>query len=208
MIVLTEQYQFTKRSPEERYKIQWYIENYDLPLSDREIMSLIGTDIRWLDSQISELETRIKKRMVPFEQANAQLEQQRERQRKKKEKRTREKLAYVGFEVIDGKLYRVEYWTKGGVFNIATNERRPPILCGKRVTYKGESRTTALVIHEILTGERLDRQPRERVVHKRYQARTTIDGIQRHLGCYATPEERDEVQAMAKIGIFPKGWSK
>lgn len=141
------------------------------------------------------------------------IEQEREekritRTRLKRERAQRPKLKHVEFIVIDGKLHRQEYWGPRGVWDKSLDDPRPPIPCGKRVMINGEQRTSALVVHELLTGERvrnLPRTPSQRAP-KRFQARVYIKGRLTHIGCYATPEERDAVQAMAKIGIYPPGF--
>lgn len=147
--------------------------------------------------------------------------------RAKKERAEKPKLLYVVFVVINGKLHRQEYWGRPGrdgkfqkeedvklgegeLINRLPKESmifpRPPIPCGKRVLIKGEQRTSALVVHEILTGEKLRNLPRDKGLRKPYRARIYIEGKLTHIGYYATPEERDAAQAMAKIGIYPEGF--
>lgn len=198
---------FEHLPPENKYYLDWLLAidgNMKQDIFDN--MCRYSTDDLRRDAK--ETAIHFKRMLVPFAEHELTVNAQKERREQKarlKEERSRIKLARVEFVVIDGKLHRVEYWGPHGIHDGNPKHVRPPIPCGKRVMIRGKQRTSALVVHEILTGEKLAKRPDKRI-RKQYRARIYIHGRLTHIGYYVTPEERDAVQAMAKIGIYPEGF--
>lgn len=216
--------------PEARYIINWLCE-VDDSIEQRHFDSLCTRSIDHLMRDVHDTCADLGVKFIPFEDAEKQKAEQIaakfRKARRKKERAEKPQLLYVVFVVIGGKLHRQEYWGRPGrdgkfqpelddfvgggelIHRLPKESMiypRPPIPCGKRVMINGEQRTSSLVVHEILTGERVRNLPRDKGLRKPYQARIYIQGRLTHIGYYATPEERDTAQAMAKIGIYPEGF--
>ena len=88
-------------------------------------------------------------------------------------------------------------------------ETSPPCKAPRQVTHpEWHGRISAsVVLHWLRTGEKVRGkvpQPRTKPL-KRYRARLRVNGDMISLGYYATPEERDAVVSLARMGIFPEG---
>lgn len=174
-----------------------------------EYIEMLRNNPWMLDDEVKDIERRTgdKYQSLP-EIIQGRLERKARKAALKRERAERDVLKHVEFVVIDGKLHRQEYWGPRNIWDKNLDKARPPIPCGKRVMIRGKQRTSALVVHEILTGKRVKNLPRtpSRGPAKPYQARIYINGVRTHIGYYATPEERDTAQALAKIGIYPEGF--
>lgn len=99
------------------------------------------------------------------------------------------KPVMIGFEFVehDGALHRVETWSTGSV------DQRVRVRCGAVVRFEGRNVSAPIVLHWLRTGEMVKRVPRER---KAWQAAVRVDGRVKHLGRFATREERDAAVLM------------
>lgn len=217
---------------ESRYILEWLCE-VDDSINQHQFDGMCTRTLDHLMRDVYDTCVDLRVKFVPFEEAEKQKAEQIaakfRKARRKKERAEKPQLLYVVFVVIGGKLHRQEYWGRPGrdgkfqpelddfvgggelIHRLPKESMiypRPPIPCGKRVMINGEQRTSALVAHEIMTGERVRNLPRDKGPSKPYRARIYINGRLTHIGYYATPEERDAVQAMAKIGIYPPGFEE
>lgn len=94
------------------------------------------------------------------------------------------KPVMTGFEFVEhgGALHRVETWLTGSI------EQRVRVRCAATVRFEGRSVSASIVLHWLRTGELVKRVPRAR---KTWQAAVRVDGKVKHLGRFATREERD-----------------
>lgn len=75
--------------------------------------------------------------------------------------------------------------------------------CGDRVRFGGRIYSAAVVSHYLQTGEIVERVPRAKVA-PRFKAQVRDGARVRHLGYYASEEERDAAVFAYRLGIFPK----
>jgi hypothetical protein len=106
------------------------------------------------------------------------------------------KPVMTGFEFVehDGALYRVETWQHGSI------EQRVRLRCGTTVRFQDRAVSASIVLHWLRTGDLVKRVPRER---KTWQAAIRVDGKVKHLGRFATREERDAAVLMYRLGFTP-----
>jgi hypothetical protein len=97
---------------------------------------------------------------------------------------------------VDGRLKRRQVWR-----DHTGREDITIAPCGDQVWWQGRRKASQLVVHWLRTGEMLDRLPREKA-GKRFRAVARINGRVKHIGYYATAEERDTALALAKMGIL------
>lgn len=126
----------------------------------------------------------------------------------KKEKTKREPVkrypaprVSFSFVVEDDRLWRLEKWQHiGPAGNYCTEHL---IACGKRVQWEGRTVSSSLLRHFLTTGEWVKRAPK--VDAKPLRGLIRVNGKLRHVGYFATKEERDAACGLAKLGIFPNG---
>lgn len=100
----------------------------------------------------------------------------------------------------DGQLYRRETWS---IIDSLGNVHRDwhDYLCGQRVRWEGRLVSASIVLHWLRTGERVKRVPSTDA--KAYRAVVWHDGKTKHLGYFATAEERDAAIFSFKLGLTP-----
>jgi hypothetical protein len=98
----------------------------------------------------------------------------------------------IGYEFTEheGALYRLETWRMGDA------EQRVRVKCANTVKFEGRSVSASIVLHWLRTGELVRRVPRER---KTWQAAIRENGKVKHLGRFATKEQRDAVVLMYRL---------
>jgi hypothetical protein len=106
----------------------------------------------------------------------------------------RTKPVMTGFEFVEheGTLHRIETWTHG------LTDQRLRIRCGATVRFDGRTVSASIVLHWLRTGELVKRVPRGR---KTWQAAVRVDGKVKHLGRFATVEERDAAVFAFRLGF-------
>lgn len=94
------------------------------------------------------------------------------------------KPVMTGFEFVEheGALHRIETWRNGSI------HQRVRVRCGATVRFQERTVSASIVLHWLRTGDLVARVPRER---KTWQAAVRVDGRVKHLGRFATKEERD-----------------
>jgi hypothetical protein len=70
--------------------------------------------------------------------------------------------------------------------------------CGSRVRWQGRTYYSSVLIHWLTTGEQVARAPRQ-PKPKRYKAQVRLGQVVKHLGYFATPEERDGAILMFRL---------
>ena len=110
------------------------------------------------------------------------------------------------FVLVDGRLMRrraarVEVVQQDGDRFTREVEHFTP--CGGRVRFGGRIYSAAVVSHYLQTGEIVDRVPRAKTA-QRFKAQVREGARVRHLGYFASEEERDAAVFAYKLGIFPK----
>lgn len=103
------------------------------------------------------------------------------------------------FEVIKGRLVTVEHWRT--VNCIPPQLQDYVIPCGKRVMFEGRCLSSSIVAHYLTTGEWVRRVPKP----ERFRAVVRDGKRTKHLGYFATVEERDAAVFAWKLGIYPSG---
>lgn len=90
----------------------------------------------------------------------------------------------IGFEFVEheGALFRLETWCTGSI------EQRVRVRCGATVRFQDKTVSSSIVLHWLKTGELVKRVPRAR---KQFQAAVRVGDKVKHLGRFATREERD-----------------
>lgn len=111
------------------------------------------------------------------------------------------------FALVDGRLMRrrvarVEVVQRDGERFTREVEHFTP--CGGRVRFGGRVYSAAVVAHYLQTGEIVERVPRAKVA-PRFKAQVREGARVRHLGYFATVEERDAAIFAYRLGIFPNG---
>lgn len=111
------------------------------------------------------------------------------------------------FALIDGRLMRrrvarVEVVQRNNERFTREVEHFTP--CGGRVRFGGRVYSAAVVAHYLQTGELVERAPRAKVA-PRFKAQVREGARVRHLGYFATVEERDAAVFAYHLGIFPNG---
>lgn len=102
------------------------------------------------------------------------------------------KLDRVDFvESRSGKLVRRETYTDGSIVYVR---------CGERVQFEGRTVSASIVLHWVRTGERVTRAPR---AVKPFRAVVREGDKVKHLGRFATREERDAAVIMYRLGKSP-----
>jgi hypothetical protein len=102
------------------------------------------------------------------------------------------KPVMTGFEFVEheGALHRVETWMQGSI------EQRVRVRCGATVRFQDRTVSASIVLHWLRTGELVKRVPRER---KAWQAAIREGAKVKHLGRFATREERDAAVLMYRL---------
>lgn len=103
----------------------------------------------------------------------------------------------------NGKLYRREVWTS---FDMLGNEseRTIDIACGQRVHIDGRLVSASIALHWVRTGEWVARVPKPpKAPAKPFRAVVRHEGKTKHIGCFATAEERDAAIFSFKLGLTP-----
>ena len=112
----------------------------------------------------------------------------------------------------DGELwYSDTYVRYCAVTRQLLRETSPARKAPRQVTHPAfHGRVSAsIVLHWLRTGEKVDKVPTARSRQlKRYRARLRVNGDLISLGYYATPDERDAVVSLARMGIFPEKFNK
>ena len=111
------------------------------------------------------------------------------------------------FALVDGRLMRrrvarVEVVQRNNERFTREVEHFTP--CGGRVRFGGRVYSAAVVAHYLRTGEIVERVPRAKVA-PRFKAQVREGARVRHLGYFATVEERDAAVFAYRLGIFPNG---
>lgn len=128
---------------------------------------------------------------------------QRSRERAPRVKRLQSVKLGETFVEKDGKLYRRESWLTFDMFG-SEAERDIDIPCGQRVRWEGRLVSASVVLHWVRTGERVYRVPKPlKSPAKPFRAVVWHQGKARHLGCFATAEERDAATFAFKLGLTP-----
>ncbi len=117
---------------------------------------------------------------------------------KPRKQRTRKPL------VIHPTIERVDYVIGKGDTLVRkftfTDESITYVRCGERVTFEGKQVSASIVLHWLKTGEWVTRTPR---VAKPYRAVIREGRTVKHLGRFATKEERDAAIVNHKLGFVP-----
>lgn len=114
------------------------------------------------------------------------------KQRPKTIRSFRPKVERVDFvESNSGKLMRRETYTNGSIAFIR---------CGERIQFEGHTVSASIVLHWVRTGERVTRAPR---AVKSFRAVVREGAKVKHLGRFATREERDAAVLMYRLGKTP-----
>ena len=103
------------------------------------------------------------------------------------------KLIYSDYIERDGRLVRIEQWSNGS----RTEVREVPVIV-ERVRWRGRVVSTSIVLHYLKTGELVERVPKP-IGLKPYRAVVRIGKTVKHLGYFATKEERDAAIVNAKL---------
>lgn len=111
------------------------------------------------------------------------------------------------FVLVDGRLMRrraarVEVVQRDGERFSREVEHFTP--CGGRVRFGGRIYSAAVVSHYLQTGEMVQRVPRAKTA-QRFKAQVREGARVRHLGYFATVEERDAAIFAYRLGTFPNG---
>lgn len=109
-----------------------------------------------------------------------------------------EKLS-AAFEVRDGVLVHVERWLVTS--SEGQSGREYVQRCGERIWYEGRSRSSSIVRWYLLTGEWVRRIPKP----QRFRAVVREGKRTKHLGYFASAEERDAAVFAWRLGIYPNG---
>ena len=106
--------------------------------------------------------------------------------------------------VVAPKIERVEFVIgKGGALvrkMTLSDESITYVRCGERVTYEGKQVSTSKVLHWLKTGEWVDRAPK---VAKPFRAVVREGRTVKHIGRYATEEERNSALVNYHLGFTP-----
>lgn len=106
----------------------------------------------------------------------------------------------TGYEFTEheGALHRIETWRTGDA------EQRRRVRCANTVKFEGRTVSASIVLHWLRTGELVKRVPRER---KTWQAAIREGDRVKHLGRFATKEQRDAAVLMYRLSktINPVG---
>lgn len=92
-----------------------------------------------------------------------------------------------------GKLVRVEQWSDGTHIEV-----RETVVKTQRVRWRGRTVSQSIVLHYLRTGELVERVPKP-IGLKPYRAVVWLNGKPKHLGYFATKEERDAAIVNAKL---------
>ena len=111
------------------------------------------------------------------------------------------------FALVDGRLMRrrvarVEVVQRDGERFTREVEHFTP--CGGRVRFGGRVYSAAVVAHYLQTGEIVERVPRAKAA-PRFKAQVREGARVRHLGYFATGEDRDAASFAYRLGIVPNG---
>lgn len=106
------------------------------------------------------------------------------------------KPVMTGYEFIEheGALHRIETWAHGSI------EQRVRVRCGATVRFEGRTVSASIVLHWLRTGDLVKRVPRAR---KTWQAAIREGAKVKHLGRFATAEERDAAVLTYRLGKSP-----
>jgi hypothetical protein len=74
------------------------------------------------------------------------------------------------------------------------------VRCGERVTYEGKQVSASIVLHWLKTGEWVDRAPK---IAKPFRAVIREGRTVKHIGRYATEEERNSALVNYHLGFVP-----
>lgn len=113
-----------------------------------------------------------------------------------------EAFALVNGALMRRRVARVEVVQRGGERfsrQVEHFER-----CGDRVRFGVKTYRAAVVAHYLKTGEMVQRVPRAKPA-PRFKAQVREGARVRHLGYFASEEERDAAVFAYKLGIFPNG---
>lgn len=103
-------------------------------------------------------------------------------------------LNRISFEYVEsksGKLVRRENYSNGSVVYVR---------CGERVQFNGRTVSASIVLHWVRTGELVARAPRP---VKAFRAVVREGAKVKHLGRFATREERDAAVFAFRLGFVP-----
>ena len=113
-----------------------------------------------------------------------------------------EAFALVSGELMRRRVARVEVVQRGG--ERFTREVEHFERCGDRVRFGVNTYRAAVVAHYLKTGEMVQRVPKAKPA-QRFKAQVREGSKVRHLGYFATVEERDAAVFAYRLGIFPNG---
>ena len=123
------------------------------------------------------------------------------RNSEKRTKRVKRVKTGEAFIEKDGQLYRRETWSVVDSFGNVHRDWHD-YLCGQRVRWEGRLVSAPVVLHWLRTGERVKRVPKPpKPPAKPFRAVVRHEGKTRHVGCFATAEERDAAIFSFKVGL-------
>lgn len=106
--------------------------------------------------------------------------------------------------VIAPKIERVEFVIGKGETLVRkmtlSDESITYVRCGDRVTFKGKQVSASIVLHWLKTGDWVDRAPK---IAKPYRAVVREGRTVKHIGRYATEQERDSALVNYHLGFVP-----
>lgn len=123
------------------------------------------------------------------------------RNSEKRNKRVKRVKTGETFIEKDGRLYRREDWV---VIDSQGNIHRDwhDYPCGQRVRWEGRLVSASVVMHWLRTGEHVKRVPKPpKAPAKPFRAVVRYQGKTKHIGCFATVEERDAAIFSFKLGL-------
>ena len=105
----------------------------------------------------------------------------------------RYRLLHIDYLERQGNLVRVEHWSNG-----SRTEVRETMVKTGRVRWRGRTVSQSIVLHYLRTGEIVERVPKP-IGLKPYRAVVRVGDKVKHLGYFATKEERDAAIVNAKL---------
>lgn len=106
--------------------------------------------------------------------------------------------------VIAPKIERVEFVIGKGETLVRkmtlSDESITYVRCGDRVTFQGKQVSASIVLHWLKTGDWVDRAPK---IAKPYRAVVREGRTVKHIGRYATEQERDSALVNYQLGFVP-----
>lgn len=174
---------------------------FDLPLMREQYPSAFERDMIVRNMSVDELrETLIVSQSTRVEPNHEPMQTRNSEKRTKRVKRVKTEETFIE---KDGHLYRRETWSIVDSFGNVHRDWHD-YACGARVRWEGRLVSASVVLHWLRTGERVKRVPKPpKPPAKPFRAVVRHQGKTRHVGCFATAEERDAAIFSFKLGLTP-----